>query len=56
MVDFHKSHGAEATILVTQVQEPSKYGVVVLDPETGLVERFVEKPTVRTASARLLLN
>jgi mannose-1-phosphate guanylyltransferase len=28
------------------VDEPSKYGVVVLDEETGQVERFVEKPKI----------
>lgn len=44
MIDFHKSHKAEGTIVVTRVNEPSKYGVVVYD-QKGLVERFVEKPT-----------
>lgn len=31
---------------VVQVDEPSKYGVVVLDEETGLVKKFVEKPQI----------
>ena len=31
MVAFHKSHGGEGTIMVTQVKDPSKYGVVVAD-------------------------
>lgn len=44
MIDFHNSHKAEGTIVVTRVEEPSKYGVVVHD-ERGQVERFVEKPT-----------
>lgn len=44
MIDFHKSHKAEGTIVVTRVEEPSKYGVVIYDQQ-GLVERFVEKPT-----------
>lgn len=44
LIKFHKSHGGEATIMVTKVDEPSKYGVVVMDEETGKVERFVEKP------------
>jgi len=30
-------------VYVTQVTDPSKYGVVVTD-ESGKVERFVEKP------------
>lgn len=43
MVNFHKHHGKEGTIVVTRVEEPSKYGVVVYD-EVGRIERFVEKP------------
>ena len=43
LLAFHKSHGKEGTILVTQVEEPSKYGVVV-SREDGSIERFVEKP------------
>lgn len=44
MLDFHVARKAEATLLVTKVEDPSKYGVVVIDEATGLVERFVEKP------------
>ncbi|KAK7457987.1 hypothetical protein BaRGS_00039132 [Batillaria attramentaria] len=44
MVKFHKHHGKEGTIVVTKVDEPSKYGVVVYRPEDGQIERFVEKP------------
>ncbi|CAF1240708.1 unnamed protein product [Rotaria sordida] len=29
---------------VTKVEEPSKYGVVVYDRDTGKIDRFVEKP------------
>lgn len=29
--------------MLTQVEEPSKYGVVVADPD-GKIKRFVEKP------------
>jgi len=43
MVAFHKAHGKEGTIMVTQVEDPSKYGVVVAD-ENNKIERFVEKP------------
>ncbi|EFJ24691.1 hypothetical protein SELMODRAFT_267755 [Selaginella moellendorffii] len=46
MIAFHKSHGKEATIMVTKVEEPSKYGVVVMDDATGAVQRFVEKPQI----------
>lgn len=43
MLEFHRAKGAEGTVLVTRVEDPSKYGVVVLDAEDR-VERFVEKP------------
>ena len=29
---------------MTKVEEPSKYGVVVYEPSTGQIEKFVEKP------------
>merc|ERR1711881_93230 len=44
MVQFHRNHGREGTIVVTKVEEPSKYGVVVYEPNTGQIEKFVEKP------------
>eukprot|EP00879_Flechtneria_rotunda_P006943 GHRR01007290.1.p1 GENE.GHRR01007290.1~~GHRR01007290.1.p1 ORF type:complete len:302 (+),score=111.12 GHRR01007290.1:460-1365(+) len=43
MLDFHMARKGEATILVTKVDDPSKYGVVVIN-EYGQVQRFVEKP------------
>lgn len=43
LIEFHKSHGKEGTIMLTQVEEPSKYGVVVADAD-GKIQRFVEKP------------
>ncbi|CAG8459422.1 14897_t:CDS:2 [Acaulospora colombiana] len=42
--DFHKAHGNEGTIVVTKVEEPSKYGVIVNQTGSTLIERFVEKP------------
>lgn len=30
--------------MVTKVEEPSKYGVVVYDQATGKIDNFVEKP------------
>lgn len=44
LLQFHLSHGQEGTIVVTRVNDPSKYGVVVYDKESGKIERFVEKP------------
>eukprot|EP00878_Enallax_costatus_P018764 GHUV01019772.1.p1 GENE.GHUV01019772.1~~GHUV01019772.1.p1 ORF type:complete len:277 (+),score=82.82 GHUV01019772.1:125-955(+) len=43
MLDYHRARGAEATILVTKVDDPSKYGVLIIN-EYGQVQQFVEKP------------
>ncbi|TPP64668.1 Mannose-1-phosphate guanyltransferase beta [Fasciola gigantica] len=45
MIEFHLSHGHEGTMVVTKVEEPSKYGAVVHNDQTGLVKHFVEKPS-----------
>ncbi|PKY53133.1 mannose-1-phosphate guanyltransferase [Rhizophagus irregularis] len=42
--DFHNAHGNEGTIVVTKVDEPSKYGVIVNHPDSTCIQRFVEKP------------
>jgi mannose-1-phosphate guanylyltransferase len=44
LLEYHRSHGKEGTIMVTKVNEPSKYGVVVYDENNGRISRFVEKP------------
>jgi mannose-1-phosphate guanylyltransferase len=45
LAKFHKAHGQEGTIVVTKVEEPSKYGVVVHRPDhPSRIDRFVEKP------------
>ncbi|KAI1871366.1 uncharacterized protein JN550_004811 [Neoarthrinium moseri] len=45
LLDFHKAHGDEGTIVVTKVEEPSKYGVIVHKPNhPSRIDRFVEKP------------
>ena len=46
--DFHKSHGAEGTIALTPVDDPSRYGVVPIDNDGRVIE-FVEKPAPGTA-------
>jgi len=43
LIKFHKAHGKEGTIMVTKVEEPSKYGVVVMKTD-GQILQFVEKP------------
>jgi len=53
LVAFHRQHGAEATIHLIGVPDPSAFGVVALDP-SGRVERFVEKPAPGTAPSNLI--
>lgn len=43
MVEFHDSRGAEATIALTQVEDPSAFGVVPTEADGGVIA-FVEKP------------
>ena len=43
LISFHQQHGAEGTISLTPVSDPSQYGIVEIDA-SGRVERFVEKP------------
>jgi mannose-1-phosphate guanylyltransferase len=43
LISFHRQHGAEGTISLTPVSDPSQYGIVEIDAN-GRVERFVEKP------------
>lgn len=44
----HETAGAEGTIALTPVEDPSRYGVVPLDAD-GRVEAFIEKPDPGTA-------
>ena len=48
LVAFHDAAGAEATIALHQVDDPSRYGVVPTDGD-GRVLAFVEKPPVGEA-------
>ena len=45
LAEFHRHHRKEGTILVTKVDEPSKYGVIVYKPGSTCIDRFVEKPS-----------
>ncbi len=53
LVDFHRKQGAEATIFLTPVEDPSVFGVVPTDAE-GRVEAFIEKPTRDDAPTNLV--
>lgn len=42
-IEYHKEKNAIATIILTRVEDPLAYGVVITNPE-GKIERFLEKP------------
>ncbi len=43
-VAFHERKGALATLVLTRVDNPLQFGVVITDPE-GRITRFLEKPS-----------
>ena len=51
VVACHRAAGAEGTLALTEVDDPSRYGVVPTDRD-GRVLGFVEKPEVATAPTR----
>jgi mannose-1-phosphate guanylyltransferase len=53
LVAFHRRSGAEATISLTPVEDPSAFGVVPTD-ERGRVEAFIEKPPRDEAPTNLI--
>jgi mannose-1-phosphate guanylyltransferase len=53
VVDFHDRAGAEATITLHEVDDPSRYGVVQTDVD-GRVLAFVEKPPADKAPSNLI--
>lgn len=44
LLRFHKKHKAIATMLLTHVDNPSQYGIAVLDDDNQIV-KFLEKPS-----------
>ena len=53
LVDLHRSKGAEGTIHLTRVEDPSSFGVVPTDAD-GRVTAFVEKPPRDEAPSDLI--
>ena len=53
LVAFHRANGAEATLHLIAVPDPSVFGVVALGAD-GRVERFVEKPAPGTEPSNLV--
>jgi mannose-1-phosphate guanylyltransferase len=53
LVAFHRRSGAEGTLHLTAVENPSAFGVVEIG-EHGMVRRFVEKPAPGTEPSNLI--
>ncbi len=53
MAKFHSDRGGEISIALTNVEDPSAYGVAIIDEENEIV-RFVEKPTPGTVPSNLV--
>jgi NDP-sugar pyrophosphorylase family protein len=53
LVDAHRFTGADATIALTPVEDPSRFGVVTTDAD-GRVTDFVEKPAPGEAPTNLI--
>ena len=53
LVKFHRDKGAEATISLTPVEDPSRFGVVPTD-DGGRVLAFIEKPKREEAPTNLI--
>jgi mannose-1-phosphate guanylyltransferase len=53
LLSFHRERGAEGTILLTPVEDPTQFGVVPTTEE-GTVEAFIEKPAPGEAPTNMI--
>ncbi len=53
LIEFHRERGGTASIALTPVEDPSRFGVVAVDAR-GRVEAFVEKPTAAEAPSNMI--
>jgi len=53
VVEFHKQKGGLITIVLAKVDDPSRYGVAVLDEDSRIIN-FVEKPKSEEAPSNLV--
>jgi mannose-1-phosphate guanylyltransferase len=53
LIAAHRSSGADASLHLTPVDDPSAFGVVEIDA-AGLVQRFVEKPSPGETESNLI--
>jgi mannose-1-phosphate guanylyltransferase len=53
LIAFHRASGGKATIMLTPVADPSRYGLVRLAPD-GRVRQFLEKPRPEEIDTNLI--
>lgn len=53
LIDFHRRHKSVATIALTEVEDPTEYGIAGLGKD-GRIERFKEKPRPEEAFSHLV--
>jgi mannose-1-phosphate guanylyltransferase len=53
LIRFHRDRKALATVSLTEVADPSAFGVVELAPD-GRIQRFLEKPPPGTTTSKLI--
>jgi len=53
LIDFHRRHKSIATIALTEVDDPTEYGIAALGKD-GRIERFKEKPRPEEAFSNLV--
>jgi mannose-1-phosphate guanylyltransferase len=52
LYDFHKRKGGVVTIALTEVEDPTQYGIVGIDSR-GRIQKFKEKPSKEEAFSKL---
>jgi len=53
LIAFHKEKGADVTLALTKVEDPTQFGIVELD-ESGRIKRFAEKPSKEEVFSNLI--
>ncbi|MFH0887118.1 MAG: NDP-sugar synthase [bacterium] len=53
LIEYHKKNKADITLTLTEVEDPTRYGLVITD-ENGRVEKFLEKPSWEQVSVKTI--
>jgi NDP-sugar pyrophosphorylase family protein len=53
MIRLHRERGARATIAITPVEDPTRYGLVLINPDGRILE-FLEKPAREQVTANTI--